>query len=218
MPTRDQRRQVARLWPLFGLQLSTPRLELRLPTEDEAVRLASVAPDDLETDPAWPSPSATDHTIGSSVLQGYWRALGQWKVDSWALPLGVWLDGEPIGFQVLEAQRFAVLGTVESSSWLVPGARGSGLGKEMRAAVLTLAFDHLGAARAISGAWEWNHSSLGVSRSLGYVDNGWDFEVHAERQGVMRRVILEKGDWDGEPWKTEVEGLEACRGWFGATA
>lgn len=206
----------ARLWPLWGLRLSTPRLQLRLPTEEEAIRLAAVAPDDLETDPAWPLPTDSDHPLGSGVLQGYFRALGQWKVDSWGLPLGVWWDGEPIGFQGLEAERFAVLRTVDSSSWLVQGARGLGLGKEMRAAVLSLAFDHLGAARAISGAWEWNQSSLGVSRSLGYVDNGWDFEVHAERSGVMRRVILEKDDWNGEPWKTEVEGLEPCRGWFGA--
>ena len=48
------------------------------------------------------------------------------------------------------------------------GARGTGLGKAMRRAVLSLAFDHLGARAAITSAWHDNHASLGVSRSLGY--------------------------------------------------
>lgn len=206
------------LWPLWNLRLSTERLELRLPTEAEALRLATLAPDDLETDPSWPLPNS-EHPTGSGVLQGLLRALGQWKVEAWELPFGVWLEGEPIGVQGLEGERFSVLRTVDTSSWLVKRARGLGVGKEMRAAVLTLAFDHLGADRAVSGAWEWNQSSLGVSRSLGYTDNGWDFEAHGDRPpGVMRRVVLERADWNGEKWKTEVEGLEACRNWFGATA
>ncbi|HUR48007.1 MAG TPA: GNAT family protein [Acidimicrobiales bacterium] len=217
MASDDEAERRTQIWPLWSLRLSTDRLELRLPSEDEAVHLAAVAPDDLETDPAWPLPEGP-RPLASGVLRGYFRALGQWKIDSWVLPFGVWLDGDPIGFQALEAERFALLGTVETSSWLVPRARGSGLGKEMRAAVLALAFDHLGAARAVSGAWEWNQSSLGVSRALGYVDNGWDFESHAERSGVMRRVILEKDQWNGDRWGTKVEGLEACRAWFGATA
>lgn len=216
METNDTDDLRARLWPLFGLRLSTPRLSLRVPTEAEALCLVAVAPPDLETDPSWPLASATSNPIATAVLQGYWRALGQWKVDNWALPFGVWRDGQPIGMQGLEGERFGVLRTVETSSWLVQQARGQGLGKEMRAAVLALAFDHLGAARAKSGAWEWNKSSLGVSRSLGYVDNGWDFEDHGERSGVMRSVMLEKADWDGQHWKTEVEGVESCLAWFGA--
>lgn len=66
------------------------------------------------------------------------------------------------------------------------------IGKEMRAAVLSLAFDHLGAEVASSGAWEWNATSLGVSRALGYVDNGWFRHEHLGRTGVQRRVVLER--------------------------
>ena len=203
------------LWPLFGLRLTTERLQLRLPTEDEALRLVQLPPDDLDVDPAWPAPAGSAHPLATAVLQWYWRALGEWKVEHWRLPLAVWWNGESIGMQELEADRFPALRSVETSSWLVKSARGKGLGKEMRAAVLTLAFDHLGAARAKSGAWDWNKSSLGVSRALGYVDNGWDFEDHGHQSGVMRSVMLEKADWDGEPWKTRVEGLESCLAWFG---
>jgi RimJ/RimL family protein N-acetyltransferase len=61
---------------------------------------------------------------------------------------------------------------VDSSSFLTGAVRGRGLGKQMRAAVLTLAFGPLGARFAITSAWSDNHASLGVSRALGYVENG----------------------------------------------
>jgi len=201
------------LWPLFGLRLSTAKLELRLPTEHVLLHLVSLAPDDLEMDPAWPALPGSGRAAG--LLRWYWRAVGEWKVDHWRLPLAVWSEGELVGFQELEGERFPVLRGVESSSWLVSEARGLGIGKEMRAAVLSLAFDHLGAERAISGAWEWNESSLGVSRSLGYVDNGWDIHEHEGKPGVMRRLVLEKSAWDPTLWPTEVEGLQPCLAWFG---
>ena len=204
------------VWPLADLVLTTPRLELRLPTEPELLALAARAPDDLETDPAWPAPPGAASPTPTAVLQWYWRALGEWRPEHWRLPLAVWLESELVGFQELEAERFATLRTVESSSWLVPDARGHGVGKEMRAAVLALAFEHLGALVATSGAWESNAASLGVSRALGYVDNGWFVHDHLGRVGRQRRVILEKQDWDPAPWPTTVTGLDACRSWFGS--
>ena len=203
------------MWPLFALRLETGRLEMRLPREDEVLRLASSAPDDLETDPSWPPPPGVPRPVSTSVLQWYWRALGEWKIDHWRLPLAVWTNGELVGFQELDAERFAVLRTVESSSWLVPDARGLGIGKEMRAAVLTLAFEHLGASVAGSGAWEWNAASLSVSRALGYVDNGWHMHEHLGRSGVQRRVVLERSAWDASAWPITVEGLDRCKPWFG---
>lgn len=204
------------LWPLTRLVLTTERLELRLPSEAELLTLVSRTPDDLETDPSRPAPSAAARPTATSVLQWYWRALGEWKNDHWRLPLAVWFESEPVGFQELEAERFATLGTVESSSWLVAEARGLGIGKEMRAAVLSLAFEHLGATIATSGAWESNGASLGVSRALGYKDNGWFPQERGSGVERQRRVVLERADWDPSPWPTTVVGLDACRSWFGA--
>jgi RimJ/RimL family protein N-acetyltransferase len=202
---------------LFGLRLSTERLELRLPTEDEVVSLAASAPHDLETDPAWPAPPDVPRPVSTAVLQWYWRALGEWRVDHWRLPFGVWCNGELVGFQELEAEKFAALRTVESSSWLSTSARGIGIGKEMRAAVLALAFDHLGATVATSGAWEWNGSSLGVSRALGYVDNGWFLHEHLGRVGKQQRVVLERAEWHASAWPATVTGLDPCFAWFGVS-
>ena len=193
-------------------------MELRLPTEAEAIALARAAPGDLETDPNWPVAPGTNSPVAIGVLQWYWRALGTWKVDHWRLPLGVWIDGEAVGFQELEAERFAMFRTVETSSWLVSTARGRGIGKEMRAAVLGLAFEHLGADVATSGAWESNAASLGVSRALGYEDNGWHMHEHEGRVGVMRRVVLTRERWDGSASPVSVENVEPCRPWFNAVA
>jgi RimJ/RimL family protein N-acetyltransferase len=202
-------------WPLSGLNLKTDRLELRLPTGDELLELVALVPDDLETDPAWPAPPEVAHPNATAVLQWYWRALGEWKLDHWRLPMAVWFESGLVGFQELEAERFSALATVESSSWLVAKARGLGVGKEMRAAILNLSFEHLGAKIATSGAWESNRSSLGVSRALGYVDNGWFVDDHLGRIGRQRRVVLEREKWDGSRWPTSVVGLDACRAWFG---
>ena len=65
-------------------------------------------------------------------------------------------------------------------SWLGAANQGRGL-TEMRAAVLALAFDGLGAETAESGYITGNAASARVSEKLGYVPNGED--VYARRLG-----------------------------------
>lgn len=203
------------VWPLLGLRVVTPRLELRLPSGEEVLELFSRVPDDYEVDPSWPPFGFADRPTQTAHLQQFWRALGNWRPSAWRLPLAVWREGRAVGVQELEAENFAVLRTVESSSFLVPQARDEGIGKEMRRAVLSLAFDHLGAEFARSGAWHDNAASLGVSRAVGYRDNGWHLQVRDGRADVQRDVILEKKDWVGAS-DVEVHGLDACMAWFGA--
>ena len=138
----------SRYWPLADLRLTTPDLVLRPPTESELEALADLLPADVELDPAAPTmPGAPAATVrGTVLLQSHWRARGTWRPESWALGLGVFRDGEPIGHQVLEAEDFARLRTVDSSSFLTTAARGHGFGKQMRAAVLALAFGPLAGA------------------------------------------------------------------------
>ena len=169
-------------WPLHDLVLRTPDLELRGLTEDLAHDLAAVVPDDLETDPRLPHLSPA-----LDVLQVYWRNNGLWTRDDWVCAFAVLHDGVPVGLQGLEGKGFATRWVVDSHSWLVASARGRGLGKQMRAAVLELAFGHLGARTAVTEAWADNAASLGVSRALGYVDNGYD--VH-DGPRVMQRLVL----------------------------
>jgi RimJ/RimL family protein N-acetyltransferase len=65
--------------------------------------------------------------------------------------------------QGLGGRDFAVLREVHTGSWLGRRYQGHGIGTQMRAAVLHLAFEGLGAQHAAFGAFEHNAASLGVS-------------------------------------------------------
>lgn len=194
-------------WPLHDLVLRTTDLELRVQSEPTAVALSRLQPDDAELDPALPQlrlPTAEQRR--AHVLQSYWRQFGNWSPDDWVLPFAVSAGGRLIGLQALEGKDFALLRVVDSHSWLVPDARGRGWGRQMRAAVLSLAFHHLGAVRAVTEAFSDNAASLGVSRSLGYLHNGTDLHLHRGARTTMVRLVLENPDLPA----VEVSGLGPC--------
>jgi RimJ/RimL family protein N-acetyltransferase len=115
------------------------------------------------------------------------------------------------------AHQFATFQAVDTGSWLGRGQHGRGLGKEMRGAVLALAFDGLGAEVATTEAFLDNPASAGVSRSLGYVPNGTG---SIAPEGVSRpteRFRLTRTIWAARPRPpVAIVGLEACREMFGA--
>jgi RimJ/RimL family protein N-acetyltransferase len=174
--------------PLTRLRLRTPRLELRLGTAAELRELGRVAmagihdPDVMPFEVPW-----TDDVTEDSVLDFHRRQLAAFTPDDWSLELVVFHRGQPIGTQTLRAQRFAERRIVATGSWLGRDWQGRGLGTEMRAAVLRLAFTGLGAEVARSGALAGNPQSLGVSRKLGY-------EVVGSRPVSPRGVPVEHTD------------------------
>ncbi|GAB2451383.1 GNAT family protein [Nocardia tengchongensis] len=150
------------------------------------------------------------------VLRWHWRCWADWQVDAWTLNLVVLRDGETVGTQTISATDFAVCSEVNTGSWLGRTHHGQGIGTEMRAAVLELAFAHLGANSAVSGAFEDNLGSHGVSYKLGYEHDG--LEVHAVRgkPAVIRRLRLNRARWEAHrSLPVEVTGLEACLPLFG---
>jgi len=151
------------------------------------------------------------------VYQTYWRGRAGWRPESWALSFGVFLDGQLVGYQGLEGDDFSTLRTVDSFSFLTGAVRGRGLGKQMRAAVLTLAFGPLGARFAITSAWSDNHASLGVSRAIGYVDNGVTADRRDDVAGEMAHLRLTRERWTASGWPEQVTvtGVEECMVFFG---
>jgi RimJ/RimL family protein N-acetyltransferase len=150
-------------------------------------------------------------------MQWFWRCRAEWTVDDWKFSGAVFIDGAPIGMQDLLATDFAVLRSVRTGSWLGRAAQGQGLGKEMRAAILHLAFAGLGAHEAHSGAFVDNAASAATSRSLGYEDNGTEATKQRDAAGAVQRFLLTRERWESQRRDDIViEGLEGCIDMFGA--
>ncbi|MET8628138.1 GNAT family N-acetyltransferase [Kitasatospora sp. NPDC004669] len=208
-------------WPLRGLRVTTPRLELRLPCEEELAGLADVAARGVH--PPHVRPFLTPWTTlppaerARHVLQLHWKRLGRWSPRHWALDLAVFHEGRPVGFQDMRAQDFAVRREIASGSWLGLEHQGLGIGTEMRAAMLHLAFAELGALSATSASFSDNHSSLAVSRKLGYRPDGITRDTLDGRVVESRRLRLSRDNWQGPPVPVTVTGLTAaCRELLGA--
>jgi RimJ/RimL family protein N-acetyltransferase len=97
--------------------------------------------------------------------------------------------------QELNATDFPELRRVHSGSWLGRAHQGRGLGKEMRATVLHLAFDALGAEEAHTDAWHDNLASAGVSTALGYRANGERRLLRRGRADRMLAYRMARADW-----------------------
>lgn len=207
-------------WPLYELRLRTGDLVLRMPTEAELPEFIEVArngvhpPGEMPFGVAWtdkPSPR-----FEREFYQHHMGTRAVWSLESWSLTLGVWVAGEPAGFQDLMAHDFLSLRTVGTGSWLGLGFQGRGVGKLMRQAVLALAFDHLGAEVAVSKALLDNPASSHVSLGVGYEPNGYGrLAPRGEAREAQRfRMTLE--GWRARPRpEVIVEGLDRCREMFG---
>jgi RimJ/RimL family protein N-acetyltransferase len=207
-------------WPLFGLKIRTPRLEMRMPTDPDLFDLAAVAragvyaPGEMPFLVPWtetPSPE-----FEYSFLQYHWNLRGSWNPDSWRLELGVWVDGQAAGAQAISADGFAEHRTISTGSWLGRGFQGRGYGKEMRAAVAAFAFDYLEADWVTSAAFEDNAASIGISRSLGYEETTHEIVGDEGNQREAINFLLTRELWySRERPPIEVDGFDDCRGFFG---
>jgi hypothetical protein len=100
-------------WPLFGLVLRTPRLELCLPGLDRLAELAELAAAGVH-DPArqpfvagWTDRPADE--VARVLVQFHWAAWGAWRPDDWSLNLVALDGGRVVGTQSLGGRDFAVL-------------------------------------------------------------------------------------------------------------
>ena len=190
---------------------------MRGATDADLDVLVSVIPDDLEMDPANERfaslPPEADRR--RQLVMEMWKHRGTWSPDSGCLDLAVEVEGRVVGVQALEGEQFPLLRTVDSFSWLSAGVRGRGLANLMRAGVLALAFEHLGAEVAVSSARTDNAPSLAVSYRMGYVDNGISRTNTPSGPFDLQHVRLTREAWERGGRTAEVTGFDACRPWFG---
>lgn len=204
------------IWPLFGLRVTTPRLELRYVDDDLGAQLADLAAQGIH-DPAF-MPFAFEWTdapadrLRPNTMQHYWRCRAETTPTHWHLNFAALVDGEVVGTTSLGADNFPVLRTFESGSWLGRTHQGRGLGREMREATLHLGFAGLGASRATTSAFSDNGPSLGVTRSLGYQPNGEQTNRRRGEAATTLRFRMERDDWQARLQRDDITitGLEPC--------
>ncbi len=210
-----------RHWPLFGLRVRTPRLELRYPTDEDIAEIAERSVTEEVHDPST-MPFTVEWTDVAPPLQQrfsmqhHWSNRATWTPQKWICPLLTTVDGRIIGMQGAGAENFAITRTANTGSYLLRPFHRQGSGTEMRAAILHLLFDGLGAEYAETGAWSDNAASLGVTRALGYEPQGTKRLVS---RGVARDQLtfrLPRATWEARRRDDiAIEGLAPCLALFG---
>ena len=206
-------------WPLFDLRVRTPRLELRYPTEDDLLAMVDLVRHGIH-DPAFmpfsmPWTDIPSPQLERNALQFWWRQRAEWKVDDWGCGLVVVVDGEVVGVQDMFAKEFPKKKVAETGSWLGLAHQGKGIGKEMRAAILHLAFEGLGARWMETFAYTDNAPSLGVTERLGYAPNGIEMDLRRGEPAELARFRMTREAWEANRRRDiRIEGLEQCRDMF----
>jgi RimJ/RimL family protein N-acetyltransferase len=203
-------------WPMFDLELRTPRLSIRYPDDETLVELAALAaagihdPSTMPFGIPWtdqPSPQ-----LERSALQFHWRSRAELSPESFRLPLAVREGVELVGMTDLFATRFSTTKQFETGSWLGQEFQGRGIGKEMRLATLTLGFEGLGADYALTAAWHDNGPSNGVTRALGYDLVGRTRDVRRDEAVEQLQYRMDRTHFDTiRRDDIELRGVEAVR-------
>lgn len=196
-------------YPPLNVQVHTPRLSLLGATDELLERLVPTVRKGVAGEPPWPFDDPSSLYADSPErewrwLRAVWSGRGRVSAGFWRLYFVVVVDGEPVGMQDLIGRDFVTFGTVSTFSWLSPDVRGGGFGKEMRQAVLQLAFEGLGAREAGSDAFVDNHASNRVSESLGYVPNGVSWDTRRGEPAQIKCWRLTRERW-AEQRRDDIE-------------
>ena len=208
---------MAHTYPLLNVEIRTPRLTLAGASDALLERLVPLVRAGIADTEPWPFDDPISFYLDNPErewrwLRGIWAGRARVTPGAWRLYFAVLADGEPVGMQDLVGRDFDRFGTVSTFSWLAPDRRGQGLGREMRAAILHLAFAGLGAREAGSDAFADNEASGRVSRRLGYRPNGTDWDTRRGEAGQIQRWRLTRDTWE-RVRRTDIDllGVEQCR-------
>lgn len=214
------------LWPVLGIRVHSPALELFVPAGEELAEVASLAARGIYDPvnhflPRTPVSGWSDLASPAAeraFLRYYWAALADWHPDRWNLIFAARVQGQIVGVQEIGAQGFRLSRTVSTGSWVGLEHQRSGHGRAMREAVLWFAFAVLGSERADSAAWSSNDASLSVSRAMGYRANGTTTRAAEGRRVEQINLTLRRADWVGSAGGFTVDGFtEDCRTLLGCS-
>ena len=216
MPGREE---LSTVWPQFGLQIHVDGARLETPTDAQLevlARLAARPEEILDADKSHFVKWMEGRTPGEIQRQRTARVQSNRDLTrrpGWTLDLAVVADGEPVGIQSISGfDQWPHRRTVGTTSWLIRRSQRRGLGTRCRAAVLELAFQHLGAEAAKTWVLQDNHASIGVSTKLGYRIVGEDQIIEDGRELTEVVYQLNATDWIDSPTRRRyapvIEGAD----------
>lgn len=208
------------LWPLFGLTVATPRLELRYVTDELGVALAELAAEGVH-DPAV-MPFSTPWTdvappeLQRNSLRHFWRNRAEVTAAHWSLNFAVCVDSAVVGTMILDADDFPLKRSAETGSWVGLRYQGRGIGTETRRAALYLLFAGFDGRIATTLAWHDNLASLGVTRKLGYRVTGSSKQLRRDKVDTLLHFEMTRAQWErrGDD-DIRVTGIEPVREMLG---
>jgi RimJ/RimL family protein N-acetyltransferase len=203
---------------MLGLRPNMPHLEFRHPSDQELGQLADLSAEGIHEPDQTPSPCPGAVCLrgsGRSVVQQHWPRRGNWSADDWDLDLAVLEDGQIVGPANPRRSRLRDRWQGQHHLLARSAPPGRGIGTEMRAAVLHLAFAAIDATEATSGAFDDNTPSLTVSRKLGYQLDGIERHAVRGRATTTRRLRLSRVQWQNQRIPVSITGLARCRPLFG---
>jgi RimJ/RimL family protein N-acetyltransferase len=208
------------VWPLFDLRVTTPLLELRYVTDEIATDLALLAargihdPDSMPF--AFPWTDVESPRLELQTLQHYWGVRATLTPSKWDLLFGAFVDNTLIGSTAIHTENFVQSRSFGTGSWLGREYQGRGFGTEMRRATLALGFIGFDAIVARTDAFDDNVASLGVTRKLGYQQDG---ESLKSPRGEPRRSLHFSLDRESflrsSPLEVMFLGVEIARQFLG---
>ncbi|MCX8555063.1 GNAT family protein [Mycolicibacterium mucogenicum] len=178
----------------------TPVLRLCHVTDELADELAQLAAKGIH-DPATmpftvPWTDAVSPDLERNTVQYFRQTRAEVSTEHWDVPMAVIVGGDAVGVCTVTANGFPASRNVCTGSWLGRRYQGRGLGREMRTAALQLIFAGFDADVARTAAWHDNAASLGVTRSLPYVQTG---SSRQSRRGVfdtMLEFTMTRAQWE----------------------
>jgi len=209
-------------WPLFDLEIKTPRLALRYLDDELAAELVKVAAagvhDPASTPFSVPWTDLPSPQLEQEAMRFYWRSRADTTAASWRLLCAVIFEDQVIGASDIFATDFFKLRQFATGSWLGQEFQGRGFGKEMRLASLMLGFDGLDAELAMTEAWHDNAASLGVTRSLGYTQTAKGRMLRRGEPDEQLFFTMDRAHWTTiRPDDMRLHGADRARDFLGLT-
>ena len=164
---------------LYGLRIRTPRVELRIPTNNDIKVLHRVARGGIH-DPAVmpfadPWTDKPEPEFGRSMQAELRQGRNTIGRTGWNVPFVVRARdvGSPL-LGVAWLRSTEEPGRFETSAWIARRFQGKGYGREVEAAVLAFAFEQCGAQEVSAGTFAFNGAGRSLARGAGFVETPAD--------------------------------------------